>query len=39
MNTRGWIKRLGLFGFVFFFLKGMAWLALAAAATMGVVSV
>jgi hypothetical protein len=33
------IRRLGLFGFVFFFLKGMAWLVLAAAATLGVAQV
>ena len=28
----GWFKRLGLVGFMFFLVKGMVWLALAAGA-------
>ena len=23
---RGWVKRLGITGFMFFFLKGLAWI-------------
>jgi hypothetical protein len=30
------IKRLGAAGFLFFFAKGMVWLAIAAAAVMGI---
>lgn len=32
MNTKQLAKRFGVMGFMFFFIKGMAWLALAAAA-------
>jgi hypothetical protein len=28
-----WLKRLGLAGFLFFFIKGLVWLALIIAAT------
>jgi hypothetical protein len=28
-----WLKRLGLAGFLFFFIKGLVWLALIVAAT------
>jgi len=31
-----WAKRLGVVGFLFFFIKGLAWLGLAAAASVGV---
>lgn len=34
-SHRKWVKRLGAAGFAFFFIKGMAWLALAGAAGMG----
>lgn len=27
-STLGWLKKLGLIGFLFFFLKGMLWLIL-----------
>jgi len=33
------IKRLGAAGFLFFFAKGLVWLAIAAAATAGAVGV
>lgn len=31
-----WIKRFGVAGFVFFFVKGMVWLAIFAAGAFGV---
>jgi hypothetical protein len=35
MINKRWIKRFGAAGFLFFFIKGMAWLALAGAAGLG----
>jgi len=35
-STSKWAKRLGVAGFLFFFIKGLAWLGLAAAASVGV---
>lgn len=30
-----WLKRLGFLGFCFFFIKGLVWLAIGAAAVVG----
>lgn len=30
-----WLKRLGIFGFLFFLIKGLAWIAVAIAAWYG----
>lgn len=27
-RRRAWLRRIGTYGFAFFFIKGMAWLAL-----------
>ena len=35
MKRKEWIKRGAAIGFLFFFLKGLAWLALAIAVAMG----
>ncbi len=31
-----WLKRFGLAGFLFFFIKGLAWIGVAAAASLGI---
>lgn len=31
-----WAKRAGLAGFLFFFIKGLAWIGVAAAASLGI---
>jgi hypothetical protein len=35
--NREWIRRVGVAGFIFFFAKGMAWLAISAAALVAAV--
>jgi hypothetical protein len=37
--TSQWIKRFGAAGLIFFFLKGMAWLALVSAAGLGLLKI
>jgi hypothetical protein len=34
--TGKWIKRFGVAGFLFFLIKGLAWLGIAAAASLGI---
>ena len=34
-NRKKWLKRLGIFGFLFFLIKGLAWIAVAIAAWYG----
>jgi hypothetical protein len=31
-----WLKRLGVAGFLFFLIKGLAWIGVAAAASLGI---
>jgi hypothetical protein len=33
-----WVRRLGLAGFLFFFVKGLVWLGLAGGAALGFIS-
>lgn len=35
-GKKKWLKRLGIFGFLFFLIKGLAWIAVAVAAWYGV---